>query len=131
MVKTNPSGDSGQIGAHNGARFGAATSYGGVTSGEGLPITSGSNILSPNTTPSQEFQNHVEATLSNPQIQNINRSNTTENQFIKPGTNQRPRFVYDLPTDFPFNEACIEKSLSNDLANSAPKSGSHGNGTNS
>jgi tetrahydromethanopterin S-methyltransferase subunit E len=32
--------------------YGAATSYGGVTSGEGLPITSGSNILSPNTTPS-------------------------------------------------------------------------------
>ena len=41
--------------SHNGlgdGNFGAATSYGGVTSGEGLPITSGSNILNPNTTPS-------------------------------------------------------------------------------
>ena len=33
---------------------GAATSYGNVTSGDGLPMSSG-NILSPNTTPSQEF----------------------------------------------------------------------------
>jgi len=59
-------------------RFGAATSYGNVTSGEGLPITSGSNILSPNTTPSQDFINNhqAEATLSNPQI---HRSNTAAN----------------------------------------------------
>ena len=33
-------------------RLGAATSYGGVTSGDGLPIMSGSNILSPDRTPS-------------------------------------------------------------------------------
>ena len=39
--------------------------------------------------------------------------------------------MYDLPPDFPFNEACIEKSLSNDLANSIMKSGSGGNGSNS
>ena len=68
--------------------------------------------------------NHVEATLSNPQIQNIHRSNTVANQFVQPGQNGRPRFVYDLPPDFPFNEALIEKSLSNDFANSAFKSGS-------
>ena len=83
-----------------------------------------SNILSPNTTPSQEFgQNPAEATLSNPQL--INRSNTTANQFVKPGANGRPRFVYDLPKDFPFNEHCIEKSFSNDLP------GSNNNGSNS
>ena len=110
--------------------LGAATSYGGVTSGD-MPITNGSNFLSPNTTPSQEFPQPAEATLSNPQIQNIHRSNTTAaNQFVQPGS-KRPRFVYDLPTDFPFNEACIEKSLSNDLANSGLKSGSNGNGTHS
>ena len=120
----------GQLGAppgHSGAKnAGAATSYGGVTSGEGLPITSGSNLLSPDTTPSQDLQNHTvaEATLSNPQIQNIHRSNTTANQFVKPGANGRPRFVYDLPTDFPFNEALIEKSFSNDMAGSGAKSGS-------
>lgn len=35
---------------------GAPSSYGGVTSGDALPITSGSNILSPNTTPSQNIE---------------------------------------------------------------------------
>ena len=51
VVAANPSGSSniGPIKAHYGR---AATSYGGVTSGDGLPITSGSNFLSPNTTPS-------------------------------------------------------------------------------
>lgn len=48
---------------------------------------------------------------------------------MKPGNNGRPRFVYDLPQDFPFNEACIEKSLSNDLSHSYKKSGSNGNGS--
>jgi len=50
---------------------------------------------------------------------------------VKPGAIGRPRFVYELPKDFPFNEACIEKSLSNDLASSAFRNGSHGNGSNS
>ena len=61
----------------------------------------------------------------------MQRSNTQGNQFTKPGANGRPRFIYDLPKDFPFNEACIEKSFSNDLANSAFKSGSHPNGSHS
>ena len=69
--------------------------------------------------------------MSNPQIQNMHRSQTTANQFVKPGAQGRPRFVYELPKDFPFNEACIEKSLSNDLANSVLKSGSGGNNSNS
>lgn len=57
----------------------------------------------------------------------MHRSNTTANQFVKPGANGRPRFIYELPKDFPFNEACIEKSLSNDLAhNSGLQSGSNG-----
>ena len=47
--------------------------------------------------------------------------------MVKPGS-KRPHFVYDLPPDFPFNEAFIDKSLSNDFANSAFKSGSGGNG---
>ena len=50
---------------------------------------------------------------------------------MRPGTKARPHFVYDLPPDFPFNEQCIEKSLSNDLGNSILKSGSGGNGSNS
>ena len=54
VVTAHASGIS-QIEGPNATRFGAATSYGNVTSGEGLPITSGSNILSPNTTPSQDF----------------------------------------------------------------------------
>ena len=58
-----------------------------------------------------------------------NQPVTVEN---KPGANGRPRFVYDLPKDFPFNEACIEKSISNDLAhNGAMNCGSNGLGTNS
>ena len=61
----------------------------------------------------------------------MHRSQTTANQFVKPGAQGRPRFVYELPKDFPFNEACIEKSLSNDLANSVLKSGSGGNNSNS
>ena len=59
----------------------------------------------------------------------MQRSQTTANQFVKPGANGRPRFVYDLPQDFPFNEACIEKSLSNDMGSSVMKSGSNGNGS--
>ena len=39
--------------------------------------------------------------------------------------------MYDLPIDFPFNEACIEKSLSNDLASSALQGRSNGQGSNS
>lgn len=40
--------------------------------------------------------------------------------------------MYDLPKDFPFNEAYIEKSLSNDLVhNGATHNGSNGAGTNS
>jgi hypothetical protein len=29
-----------------------------------------------------------------------------------PGSQVRPRFIYDLPKDFPFNEVCIQKSIS-------------------
>ena len=53
-VGSNPSGSQMGAGIHP-VYGGAATSFGGVTSGDGLPITSGSNILSPNTTPSQEM----------------------------------------------------------------------------
>ena len=61
-------------------------------------------------------------------LNNIKRSETASNQFVKPGkfeffrdilinscctgSNARPRFVYDLPKDFPFNDICIEKTLS-------------------
>ena len=33
-------------------------------------------------------------------------------KFCCVGSNARPRFVYDLPKDFPFNDICIEKTLS-------------------
>ena len=59
---------------------GAATCFDGVTSGEGLPITSGSNILSPNTTPSQDMQ-FIAANqpLSEARLNNIKRSETASN----------------------------------------------------
>jgi len=63
VATTNPSG----LQSGSGVRFGAATSCGNVTSGEGLPMPmSASNILSPSATPSQEFPNPAENTLSNP-----------------------------------------------------------------
>ena len=52
--------------AGGGSQVGAGASYGNVTSGDGLPISSGQIILSPNTTPSQDFVNAAEASLSNP-----------------------------------------------------------------
>ena len=63
----------------------------------------------------------------------MQRSNTTSNQIPTKSNHQgKPRFIYDLPKDFPFNEALVEKSFfSNEMGNSGVKSGSQGNNTNS
>ena len=122
---------------------GVPSSYGAVTSGDGLPITSGSNILSPNTTPSQNLEPQTNNLMSMggdkasnghdsnlPGPISVHRSHTTQsnnhgshnngshnngsqNNGIAP--QPRLRFDYNLPKDFPFNDMPIEKSFSNDM----------------
>lgn len=48
-----------------------------------------------------------------------------DSDFVVPGN--RPRFVYELPKDFPFNEVCIAKSLSGSGNQSGGNEGQSGN----